>query len=152
MNLPSPSLPPSNSLPDFPAVATIPVQWGDQDLFKHVNNAVYFRWFESSRVEYWHKSGLFDALEVSGFGPILASVTCNYKRQIKFPDTVLIGTKVEKLGISSVTLSHDVFSESNNAVSATGKSVIVLFDYAAQHPVPIADEYREIFERFEATA
>ena len=98
-------------LENFPAVATIPVQWGDQDVFKHVNNAHYFRWFESSRVEYWHKSGLFDALKGPGYGPILASVTCNYKRQIKFPDTVLVGTKVEKMGVSSVTLTHDVFSE-----------------------------------------
>jgi len=136
-------------LHDFPAVSIIPVQWGDQDLFKHVNNAIYFRWFESSRVEYWHRSGLFDALQESGFGPILASVSCNYKRQIKFPDTVRIGTKVEKLGISSVTLSHDVFSESNSAVSANGKSVIVLFDYKKQHPVPIADEFRALFENFE---
>jgi len=144
----------SNSQPlnDFPAVATIPVQWGDQDLFKHVNNAVYFRWLESSRVEYWHRSGLFDALKESGFGPILASVTCNYKKQIKFPDTVLIGTKVEKLGISSVTLTHDVFSTSNNAVSATGKSVIVMFDYQSQHPVPIEEQFREIFEKFEASS
>ncbi len=145
---PSPS---PQALKDFPAIATIPVQWGDQDLFKHVNNAVYFRWFESSRVEYWHKSGLFEALQEPGYGPILASVTCNYKKQIKFPDTVLIGTKVEKLGISSVTLSHDVFSTSNNAVSATGKSVIVMFDYQSQHPVPIEDPFREIFEKFEAT-
>lgn len=136
----------------FPAVATIPVQWGDQDIFQHVNNAVYFRWFESSRVEYWHQSGLFEALKTSGFGPILASVTCNYKRQIKFPDTVLIGSKVEKLGISSVTLTHEVFSESNNAVSATGKSVIVLFDYRSQHPVPIEDKFRDIFESFEEQA
>ena len=142
---------PSEALPKFPAIATIPVQWGDQDLFKHVNNTVYFRWFESSRVEYWHKSGLFDALEVKGFGPILASVNCNYRLQIKYPDTVLIGTKVEKLGNSSVTLSHEVFSQSNNAVSATGTSVIVMFDYAAQNSIPIADNYREIFERFEAS-
>jgi acyl-CoA thioester hydrolase len=139
----------NSPLNDFPAVATIPVQWGDQDSFQHVNNAVYFRWFESSRVQYWHQSGLFDALKESGFGPILASVTCNYKRQIKFPDTVLIGSKVEKLGVSSVTIGHEVFSQSNNAVSATGKSVIVLFDYQSQHPVPIAEEFRNIFEVFE---
>ena len=138
-------------LETFPAVATIPVQWGDQDVFQHVNNAHYFRWFESSRVEYWHKSGLFDALEGPGYGPILASVTCNYKRQIKFPDTVLVGTKVEKMGVSSVTLTHDVFSETNNAVSATGKSVIVMFDYQKQHPVPIDEEFKAIFEGFEAS-
>ena len=143
--------PAPQALKDFPAIATIPVQWGDQDMFQHVNNAIYFRWFESSRVQYWHQSGLFEALQESGFGPILASVTCNYKKQIRFPDTVLIGTKVEKLGISSVTLSHDVFSTSNNAVSATGKSVIVMFDYKSQHPVPIEATFREIFEKFEAT-
>lgn len=141
----------SQPMNDFPAVATIPVQWGDQDLFKHVNNAVYFRWFESSRVEYWHKSGLYDALKTSGLGPILASVTCHYKKQIRFPDTVMIGSRVEKLGISSVTLSHEIFSQSNGVVSATGKSVIVMFDYSSQQPVPITDNFRAIFERFEAT-
>lgn len=136
-------------LPGFPAIATIPVQWGDQDLFKHVNNAVYFRWFESSRVEYWHRSGLYEALAGPGFAPILASVTCNYKRQIKFPDTVSIGTRVSKMGIGSVTLEHEVFSEQNNAMSATGQSVVVLFDYAKQYPVPITEEFRAIIDRFE---
>ena len=139
------------ALENFPAVATIAVQWGDQDIFQHVNNAHYFRWFESSRVEYWHKSGLFDALKGPGYGPILASVTCNYKKQIRFPDTVLVGTKVEKMGVSSVTLAHDVFSETNNAVSATGKSVIVMFDYRKQHPVPIDEEFKAIFDTFEAS-
>lgn len=138
-------------LATFPAVAKIPVQWGDQDIFQHVNNAIYFRWFESSRVEYWHRSGLFDALQRPGYGPILASVTCNYKRQIKFPDTVHIGTKVAKMGVSSVTLEHGVFSESNNAIAATGISVIVLFDYQKQHPVPIDDTFKAIFDAFEAT-
>ena len=135
----------------FPAIATIPVQWGDQDLFKHVNNAIYFRWFESSRVEYWHKSGLFEALQGPGYGPILASVTCNYKRQIKFPDTVSIGTKVSKLGNSSATLEHAVFSAANNAIAATGVSVIVMYDYQNQHPVPISDELKSIFTTFEET-
>ena len=135
----------------FPAIATIPVQWGDQDLFKHVNNAIYFRWFESSRVEYWHKSGLFEALKGPGYGPILASVTCNYKRQIKFPDTVSIGTKVSKMGNSSATLEHAVFSAANNAIAATGVSVIVMYDYQSQHPVPISDELKSIFNTFEAT-
>lgn len=136
-------------LDKFPAVATLPVQWGDQDIFQHVNNAHYFRWFETSRVEYWHRSGLFEALKGPGYGPILASVTCNYKRQIKFPDTVLVGTRVGKMGNSSVTLEHDVFSTANNAVAATGVSVIVMFDYQKQHPVPIDDQYKALFETFE---
>ena len=136
----------------YPAVMEIPVQWGDQDLFAHVNNTVYFRWFESSRVAYWTDSGLHEKMHPRGLGPILASVKCDYKKQIRYPDTIWVGAKVHKLGVSSVTLDHVVFSKDNDAVSAIGQSVIVLFNYEAQHPIPIEGDIREAFERFEATA
>lgn len=135
---------------DFPAVATLPVQWGDQDLFGHVNNTVYFRWFETSRVEYWYKSGLHDLIEPLGLGPILASVTCDYKKQIRYPDTIRVSAKIQKMGHSSVTLGHTVFSESQNSIAATGKSVIVMFNYEKQHPVPIDGQIRETFLKFDA--
>ena len=67
-------------LEGFPAVAVQPVQWGDQDLFGHVNNTVYFRWYETARVEYWYKSGLHELMSPRGLGPILASVKCDYKK------------------------------------------------------------------------
>lgn len=136
-------------LDDFPAVATVPVQWGDQDLFGHVNNTVYLRWFETARVEYWYRSGLHALLEPLGLGPILASVTCDYKKQIRHPDTVRIGCKIQKMGLSSVTLDHAVYSEDSNAIAATGRSVIVMFDYQKQYPVPIDGEIRETFQKFD---
>jgi len=136
-------------LDNFPAVAVMPVQWGDQDLFGHVNNVVYFRWFETSRVEYWYQSGLHALLEPLGYGPILASVTCDYKKQIRHPDTVRIGSKIQKMGVSSVTIDHAVFSESLNTVVATGKSVVVMFDYQKQHPIPIDGKIREAFQSFD---
>ena len=137
------------TLSGFPAVATIPVQWGDQDLFGHVNNTIYFRWFESARVEYWYQSGLHELLNPEDRGPILASVTCDYKRQIRFPDDVLIGARTLKIGTSSVTLEHSVFSSTTNAIAATGQSVIVMFDYGKQHPIPIDDEMKRVFDAFE---
>jgi len=136
-------------LEDFPAVATLPVQWGDQDLFGHVNNTVYFRWFETSRVEYWYKSGLQDLMGPQGLGPILASVKCDYKKQIRYPDTIKVAARIEKMGLSSVTLKHVVYSETQSAVAATGISVIVLFNYDKQHPVPIEGEIREAFLKFD---
>jgi len=136
----------------FPAVVELPVQWGDQDLFAHVNNTVYFRWFESSRVDYWASSGLHDLMHPQGLGPILASVKCDYKKQIRFPDTIWVGAKVKKMGISSVTLEHAVFSRNNDSISAVGESVIVLFNYENQHPIPIEGEIRRAFDQFEASA
>lgn len=134
---------------EFPAVVKLPVQWGDQDLFGHVNNTVYFRWFESSRVTYWYESGLQTLMQPMGLGPILASVTCDYKKQIRYPDTVHVGAKILKMGLSSVTLQHEVYSEHHQATAAVGKSVIVLFDYQKQHPVPIEGEIRKTFLDFD---
>ena len=136
-------------LEDFPAVATQPVQWGDQDLFGHVNNTVYFRWFETSRVEYWYKSGLHELMDPRGLGPILASVKCDYKKQIRYPDTIKVAARIEKMGHSSVTLKHVVYSEDQSTIAATGNSVIVLFNYEKQHPVPIEGDIRETFLKFD---
>jgi acyl-CoA thioester hydrolase len=136
-------------LQGFPAVAEIPIQWGDQDLFKHVNNTVYFRWLETSRVEYWFKSGLHDLMEPQGLGPILASVKCDYKKQVRYPDTIQVGARVLKMGTSSVTLEHHVYSNQEQTVAAIGQSVVVLFNYEKQFPIPIDGEIRETFAAFE---
>ena len=136
-------------LEGFPAIAVQPVQWGDQDLFGHVNNTVYFRWYETARVEYWYKSGLHELMNPNGLGPILASVKCDYKNQIRYPDTIHVAAKIEKMGLSSVTLEHAVYSESQQTIVATGKSVIVLFNYEKQHPVPIEGDIREAFLKFD---
>lgn len=136
-------------LEGFPAIATLPVQWGDQDLFGHVNNTVYFRWYETSRVEYWYSSGLQDLMGPRGLGPILASVTCDYKKQVRYPDTIKVAARIQKMGHSSVTLEHLVLSEGQESVVATGKSVIVLFNYDKQHPVPIEGDIRDTFLKFD---
>ncbi len=76
-------------LPEFPVTITQPIQWGEQDGFGHVNNMHFIRWFESARIAYLLKCGV--ELKTAGVGPILAAVSCNYRRQVKFPDTVVVG-------------------------------------------------------------
>src|SRR5690349_7671453 len=98
-------------LVNFPVVITWPVQWGDQDAFSHVNNTVYFRWFESGRIAYFDRLGLGHSLTGAGLGPILAAINCNFRLPLSYPDTVLIGTRVTKVGNSSLNIAHTVFSE-----------------------------------------
>ena len=88
-------------LTDYPVVISWPVQWGDQDLFGHVNNTVYFRWYESSRIAYLDRIGVSDMMERERVGPILAAICCNYRRQLNFPDTVEIGSRITRIGRSS---------------------------------------------------
>jgi acyl-CoA thioester hydrolase len=140
---------PSTPLDNFPVVITWPVQWGDQDSFSHVNNTVYFRWFESGRIACFERLGFGHAVSDAGLGPILASINCNFRRPIGYPDTVQIGTRVTKVGNSSLTIAHTVFSERLQAVAAEGDSVIVLFNYQTQKPTRVPDDLRAKIEVLE---
>jgi acyl-CoA thioester hydrolase len=118
------------------------VLWGDQDAFGHVNNTVPIRWFETVRIVYIETPQIAEVLGREAVGPILAAIACNYRRQIKYPDTVLVGARVTRLGRSSLTMTHAVWSHSQQMLVADGESTIVIFDYAAQRPVRISAAMR----------
>jgi acyl-CoA thioester hydrolase len=139
------------SLPDFRSTITLPVQWGEQDLFGHVNNVVYFRWFESSRIKYLEQIGLPDLMTRERIGPILAQIGCNYRRQLTYPDTVEIGSRITRFGRTSFTMVNAIWSQRQQAIVADGESTIVVFDYNAQKPTPIPDAIRTAIELFEAS-
>lgn len=136
-------------LTDFPITVTIPVQWGDQDALGHVNNIVPLKWFESARVKYLEALMIRTPDEQPPLGSILAAVNCNFRQQLKYPDTVHIGARLVKTGNTSMTLEHHVYSETLQSVAVDGQSIIVQFDYATQKPTAITDEVREMIANLE---
>ena len=138
-------------LADFPTIVTLPVQWGDQDAFDHVNNAVPLRWFETSRIAYLEQCGLGHMMSGTGLGPIVASITCNYRRPIVYPDTVYVGTKLASLRRGSMTLAHGVYSQSQSVLATEGETVVVFFDYDAKRPRRVPNDVREKIEAFDGS-
>ena len=138
-------------LTGFPHVISLPLQWGDHDAFGHVNNTVYIRWAESARVEYMVQAGMWPPLPPSGVGPILASIKCDYRLPLTHPDTVHIGTKVSRIGNSSLSMDHVIVSHNANAVAAEIESTIVMLDYSIQKPVRVPDEIRRAIATIEGT-
>jgi acyl-CoA thioester hydrolase len=138
---------PHTLLSDYRVAISLPVLWGDMDAMRHVNNVVFFRWFESARVAYLDRI----LLESSNadLGPILASVKCDYRRPLNFPDTVTIGARITRLGRTSFSMVHAVASTEQNAIVAEGDSTVVVFDYEANRPTPIPSAMREAIERLE---
>jgi acyl-CoA thioester hydrolase len=136
-------------LSGHPVVVTLPVQWGDQDAFGHVNGVVYFRWFETARVEYLNQSGLGNLMSQVGTGPILASIKCDYRRQLKHPDTIEVSASISEIGKSSMKMRHILFSQAQQAVAAEAESTVVMFDYASQRPTRVPDSVREQIKRLE---
>ena len=125
-------------LAEFPVVIVQPVQWGEQDPLGHVNHVTYFRWYETARIAYFRKIGLMDMHKHERIGPILASVTNDYRRQITYPDTVHVGVRITRIGRSSLGMEHKIVSQDDLHVSAEGSSTMVVFDYQTgkAHPVP----------------
>lgn len=136
-------------LQGFPVVVVQPVQWGEQDAFGHVNNTVYFRWYESSRIAYAQKVGLMELHQTERIGPILASVSTDYRRQITFPDTVHIGARVSRIGRASFSMEHKIFSRSQLALAAEGTSTLVVFNYKTNKPHAMPDAVRRAIENLE---
>jgi acyl-CoA thioester hydrolase len=137
------------ALADFPVVITLPVQWGDQDAFGHVNNVVYFRWYESARIAYFTQSGMDEVLARHELGPILARIACDYHRQLNFPDTIRVGARISRIGSKSITMEHAVFSQAQNALIARSDSVIVIFHYGDQKSCVVPDDVRARIEQLE---
>jgi acyl-CoA thioester hydrolase len=82
-------------------------------------------------------------------GPILAAIGCNYRRQIKYPDSVIVGARITRIGRSSMTMAHMVWSQLHQAIAADGESTVVVFDYKTNQPRRVPDEFRQLIEKLE---
>jgi acyl-CoA thioester hydrolase len=132
-----------------PVCLELPVQWGDQDAFGHVNNVVYFRWMESARMEYFRRANLGAMTAKRGAGPILASIKCDFRRQLAYPDTVLISASIASIGRTSMRMVHLAYRRAQQAVVAEGDSVIVMFEYGEQRPITVEDDIRATIDALE---
>ena len=127
----------------FPVVIEVPVAWGEMDSFQHVNNTVYFRWFESSRIAYSQRIGLLDLLAEAGVGPILASTSCRFRHQLRYPDKVLVGARVAKIGADRFIVEHKVYSTRHEQVAAEGEAQLVVFNYRENRKDALPDALRQ---------
>ena len=124
----------------------IEVRFRDCDAYQHVNNAVYFTYFEQARLVMAETLGLRRTLEEAGLNLILAHASCDYKVQVVFGDQLEVRVGVARIGGASFTLEMEARRVRDDALVATSKSVQVVFDYSANHPVRVPDTLREKLE------
>lgn len=133
----------------FPVIIEIPVAWGELDAFQHVNNIVYFRYFESARIAYFQHIDWLDQIEQLGIGPILASTCCNFKFPLDYPDTVAVGAKTTVMGHDRFTMRYRAVSQRHQRLAADGDGSIVIFNYNTQKKTSLPDELRQRIEDLE---
>lgn len=121
-------------LDDFPARAQDKLRYGDTDRQGHVNNAVFASLLETGRVEVLHGRG--GALADDGASFVIARLVLEFVAELHWPGTVDIGTRVARVGRSSVTMEQAIFQEGRCV--ATGESVIVQVDDATRTSRPLS--------------
>ncbi len=118
----------------------IQLRFNDTDALGHLNNTSYALYSEQGRVEFLSK------FRDEGVNLILAHISLDFLRQVRFQDSVHVLTQIAKVGRTSVTLAQEIYG--NDELAARSRSVVVMFDYSTQKPVPISDDVRTKLEPY----
>lgn len=126
----------------YPVAVQFRMHWGEMDTMGHANNARFFTWFESSRLEYFERLKLtFDP--VLRIGPILAHTACDYLQPVVFPADLISAARVSKVGKTSMTLEHALArADAPDNIVAKGTAIIVLVSYVTGEKIEIPADVR----------
>src|SRR5262245_27398485 len=119
-------------LAGFPVVIMQPVAWGEMDFNQHLNNVVYFRYMENSRVEYFRRLDWDSIRQAESIWGILRDAQLRFRTPVLFPDTLYVGALISGIGTDRFVLEHRMVSEQQRAVTTEGHGTIVSFDYKSQ--------------------
>jgi acyl-CoA thioester hydrolase len=135
-----PQMPHRDSFPVFRGITT---RWMDNDAYGHVNNVVYYAWFDTTVNAYLIEHGVLDpnAGDVVG---VVVETLCRYHDSVSFPEPVEAGLRVERIGTSSVRYEIGIFKVGAELASADGHFVHVYVDRETRRPVPVPDAVRAV--------
>ena len=121
---------------DFHVFRAIPTRWHDNDAYGHVNNVVYYGWFDTAVNAWLIENGFLD-LAGSEIVGLVVETACTYFESVAFPEAVDVGIAVERLGNSSVTYRIGIFRQGGTQAAAQGRFTHVYVERVDQKPVPI---------------
>ncbi len=123
---------------------TISTRWADNDAYGHVNNTVYYAWFDTAVNEWLIGQGLLDVAVGDPIG-LVVETGCRYFAPLEYPGEVHVLLGIERLGTSSVTYRLGVFAKGAASAAAEGHFTHVIVDRASRRPVPIPANWRRAF-------
>jgi acyl-CoA thioester hydrolase len=130
--------------------ATIQTRWEDNDVYGHVNNVVYYSFFDTAVNRYLIEAGALD-IEAGAVIGLVVETQCRYHAPLAFPDILDVGIRVARVGTSSVRYEVAVFRQGGEvAAAADGHFVHVYVDRATRRPVPLPEPLRAALEAIHA--
>ena len=136
---------PRSSRDDYRAFVAISTRWMDNDVFGHVNNVVYYSFFDTAVNRLLVEGGVLD-IAVSETVGLVVATSCTFFESVAFPDAIEVGVRVEKIGRSSVTYQLGVFRAGSALAAAQGSFTHVYVTRADQRPTPVPGPVRSLLE------
>jgi acyl-CoA thioester hydrolase len=123
-------------------ILEVPLRWGDMDAMAHLNNVMYFRLMEEARIQWFRQFG-FPTLP-AGEAPILAHAACDFVKAMTYPGIAIVRQTVTRVGRSSVEMELAIEKKGEpDVIYATGRTVIVWYDYSEAKSKPWPEAIRE---------
>jgi acyl-CoA thioester hydrolase len=135
---------------EYPHLLALPTRWMDNDVYGHVNNALYYAFFDTAINEYLIAEGGLD-ITAGSVVAFAAESQCQYLRPLAFPGTIEIGLRVGKLGNSSVRYELAIFKQGETFAAAAGYFVHVFVNRETQKAAPMPASIRVALERLVST-
>ena len=126
---------------DYVHFQTQTTRWMDNDPYGHVNNAVYYSWFDTLVNQYLITAGALDMVRGSAIG-LVVETHCNYFKPIAFPDQVTAGLRVARIGTTSVRYEIGLFRGDDSDAAAQGHFVHVYVERHTRRPIPLSPQLR----------
>ena len=135
------SRPPPATRAEFKVWRKATTRWADNDAYGHVNNTVYYEWFDSAVNAWMVDQGMLD---IANGDPIalVVETRCTYAAPLAFPENVDVGLAVAQLGRSSIRYRIGIFAEGSESAAAEGDFVHVVVDRATRRPVELPVGWR----------
>ncbi|MGN6058687.1 MAG: acyl-CoA thioesterase [Sphingomicrobium sp.] len=130
---------------EFKVWRTFTTRWADNDAYGHVNNTVFYQWFDSAVNGWMVEQGMLDIATGDPIG-LVVQTQCTYFAPLAFPNAVEVGVRVSELSRSSIRYRIGVFGEGQERAAAQGEFVHVVVDRANRRPVEIPDHWRRALE------
>ena len=134
--------PTPNVLTSYPHTLSIPTRWADNDVYGHINNSVYYFYFDTVVNRWLIDEGLLEVGKSEIIG-LVVETSCNYFSPISFPDNVTAGLRVAKIGTSSARYEIGLFRNDETTASAQGHFVHVYVGEASRRPAPLSDRMKK---------
>lgn len=131
---------------DYSYFKNITTRWADNDIYGHINNVVYYSYFDTVANQYLIEFADFNPVSAPVIGVIVHS-NCNYIKAIAYPDKIEAGLTVKKLGRSSVTYGIGIFRQGESAACAYGEFVHVFVNRKDNLPISIPTKIRESLQK-----